>query len=338
MVVCAAIFAIALVGSPRASAAEATKVTIAQAIPTVAFAPLYVAKANGYFELEGLEVDIQVMNSGPDADKALIGGSADFTAGAAVTFALMASRYSNVIAVQNMAWMLMNMVLHKDVVQRVGITNETALDAKIKALKGLTLGTPAPGSAADLYTRFLLRSNGLDPDKDVVLVQIGTASALTAALRSRRIDGFLLAPPAPNEAEAGGFASVIIKTTKGEVPAFREFIHEVVSTRKDYAERNPGTVEKVVRAITKANLFINRHPDKATELLTGSFPKISPRVLTSSMEDLKSSFPTDGRFIEAGWQAVITLLEKAGILKAPLDAKEGRIWTNRYVKDVPKGL
>ena len=125
---------VALIWPPMAPAAEKIKVTIPAA--AVTFASLYHAKLSGSFTDEGLDVGI-VTVSGGGSLQALIARGAQFcvTPG---TYQMQAfqkgQRLLATAAIMNRN--AINVVMHKDVARKKGITDKSPLADKIRALKG----------------------------------------------------------------------------------------------------------------------------------------------------------------------------------------------------------
>ena len=89
-----------------------------------------------------------------------------------------------------------NVVLSNAVLKRLGITEQSPVDRKAAALKGLRLGTTGPGAAPDALFRWLAVQAKLDPNTDLRLVPLqGGGPGMLAALQQNVIDGFCLSSP-----------------------------------------------------------------------------------------------------------------------------------------------
>jgi NitT/TauT family transport system substrate-binding protein len=89
-----------------------------------------------------------------------------------------------------------NVVIKKDVLDKLGVTEASPIDKKIAVLKGLKLGTTGPGAAPDALFRWLCLEGKLDPNKDITLVPIqGGGPGMLAGLQQSVIDGFCLSSP-----------------------------------------------------------------------------------------------------------------------------------------------
>ena len=74
-----------------------------------------------------------------------------------------------------------------------------------KDLKGGTAGVSTYGSLTDQLTRYILRRNGLEPEKDVQIVQAGTTASMLQALKAGRLSLGILSPPFKWMAQEAGF-------------------------------------------------------------------------------------------------------------------------------------
>ncbi|MBI2201763.1 MAG: ABC transporter substrate-binding protein [Armatimonadetes bacterium] len=227
--------------------------------------------------------------------------------------------------------MTMNLVVRRDVVQKKGVGPGSPLAQRFGALKGLTIGITTPGAAGDTYTRWMLKQAGLDPVKDVNIVQIGTPDALQAAMGQGRVDAFMLSAPTPERLERDGVGLILIKNSAGDTPEFRQFLHTVVATRRGYAERNPEAVQRVTRAIARgANVLLDQ-TEEGKKTLQKTFPRIPPEVLSLSVDNMKPGFLRNGRMSEEHWKNLSQVFQDVGITKGPLETREGKLWTNRYL-------
>src|SRR5438552_3750594 len=124
-----------------------TKLRVTIPVVGLNFLPLFVAKEKGMFAKEGLEVEIiPTSGDGPDVD-ALIAGSVQFTVSTPNRLLMSYEQGKPLLAIMNMANRnAIDCVINKDVAARLGITESTPLDQKLKALKGLKVAGTRPGA------------------------------------------------------------------------------------------------------------------------------------------------------------------------------------------------
>ena len=98
----------------------------------------------------------------------MISGSADFTIGTGPVFLRAAAAGQRLFAIANLIDRpLVELVLRKDVADAAGITDQTPLAERAKALKGKTIAIQGVGSIVHAWERLVVHRGGLDIEKDV---------------------------------------------------------------------------------------------------------------------------------------------------------------------------
>ncbi|MGE3248234.1 MAG: ABC transporter substrate-binding protein, partial [Beijerinckiaceae bacterium] len=169
--------------TPALAAPEKKDVTIGLPVKASTFLPLFIAEEKKLFEKHGLNAKLIAFRGGSALVRGMIAGSVDVgvTSLAGVTVGIKAGQDIKVF------YGGFNMVLF-DWYARKGIKS-------IKDTKGMKYGISRYGSSTDFLTRYALKANGLDPKKDVQIVQGGGSSARLAAMESGQLDVNILAPP-----------------------------------------------------------------------------------------------------------------------------------------------
>lgn len=323
--------ALALTAVPGPAAAQQPKLKLAQAVHALSFAPVYVARSKNFFRDEGLDVEVLLMQGGTPTLQALTGRSVEFIDTSSGDVGVAYTKGIKLLAVQNTINQTMELVVSRKLVDEKRLTRRSPLAERVKALKGITIGVTGFGAASDIFVRFILKKYAaMDPAKDVQMVQIGGTPSQMAALKANKTQAFLSSPPPGPQAEHDGYGYVLIPPT--DVAEFREFVHEVLVVRRDYAEDHPEIVEKVARAISRGNNLVLDNIEEAKKLVAEHFPKMAPEVLNVTMDAIRPQVRRDGRMTEAQWKNVSDLIYEGGMVKQRLDTKEGGIWTNRYIK------
>jgi ABC-type nitrate/sulfonate/bicarbonate transport system substrate-binding protein len=121
-------------------------------------------------------------------------------------------------------------------------------DSPIKSpadLKGKTVGISIIGGGTHAPFNMMLRKHGLDPDKDIKLVEVGFALS-EDALRSGRVDAVNMVQPFAARAEAKGGVRKLFALEE----ALPNIVHIVEACRKDFVDKNPELVSQYVKDIT----------------------------------------------------------------------------------------
>lgn len=153
------------------------------------FLPLFVAADKGLFAKEGFEVEIiSTSGDGPDVD-ALIAGSVQFTVSTPNRLLTSYEQGKPLLAIMNMANRnAIDCVINKEVAARIGITENTPLEQKLKALKGLKVAGTRPGAFTYLVLVDYAKRAGLVPQQDLQILGVGGGPGMIAALENGQID------------------------------------------------------------------------------------------------------------------------------------------------------
>jgi len=315
---------------------ELPEATMLTAVPNFAFAAIWVAEQLKYFEQEGVRIKITPAPSGSVCLNAVVGRSINFCASTSEGLVLARVEGAPAIAIQahNRA-MTLSVVLRKAIVDKIGLTRESPIDARIRALTQLgIIGATGPGAASEQIFKFLVKKAG-GIGTILRFVYIG-APELPASLMNNVIDAYALSPPSAEITEPSGKGYVLIPLGKGEVPELTDYPYEVLMVRPDYVEANPKIAMAVSRAISRGGALFHSKPEEAKAALRSHRlgVKLDESVFELSYNMVAKAMPAWGTMSAAGWQKVINFATGAGIVKdlsqAPSN-KEGVLWTNKYV-------
>jgi len=302
----------ALVGPLRG--AEKIKITVP--VPSTTFAPLYHAQAAGYFADEGLDVDVVIV-PGTGSVQAVFSGDSHFALAPGTHQLIAYERGRRLVASMSILTRnSINIVMHRDVARERGITERTPLAEKVRALKGLKLSGFATGAFAhQVMVHYLLKA-GMDPQKDVQIVGLGTAPSLLLALEKRQIDAFATGTPVPEAAAARGLGMMVVDNAAGEDPDFAEFMMDVLLMLPETVKQRPELVRKVVRALLKSNTWLLDH--SAAEALPSMKPvfnRMDDGVILAGIQKVRLGIPRDGRITERAVTLTQEFLRRIGAIK-----------------------
>ena len=249
-----------LLAAPGGASAELLKTRLAQNLSPISGITI-IAKAEGFFEKNGLDVTVTNFTSGKQCLDTVLGGGADIatTAEAPTTAAAMAGQ--PIAYVTGMEYSDVKTLARK----AAGI--KTLAD-----LKGKKIAYTA-GTGSEVYTTQLLKKAGLTA-KDVTLVNLKPQEMLPA-LAADSIDAFdTWEPHIANGKKALGDKAEVLDT-KG---VYSETFNIV--TTKDYLKANPEVVSKFLAAMIAAEGWMKANPDKAAEVIA--------KAVGMKSEDLKA--------------------------------------------------
>lgn len=213
--------------------------------------PVYLAYQLGYFKDEGLDVKFVTFKDGPIAFQGMHAGDSQFCllSSEPVLRAYDQGKESKIIlsTLKNKPYMF---------VTKKGIKS-------MKDMKGKVIFAGMPGSAPYSFVQSLLRSAGLDPDKDVTWANMEYGASL-GALEKGTVDGIYLRSTAKNEAKRIG-VTVLVDMTDPEqhkkLYGSDKYESTIATVTKDYAEKNPEIVQKFVNAVVKAIIWTSKNSD-----------------------------------------------------------------------------
>ena len=195
-------------------------------------------------------------------------------------------------------------------------------DSPIKTvadMKGKTVGINVYGSGIYYPMALLLKKNGLDPEKDIKLVETGFAPS-EDAIRSGRVDVGVLNQPFAARAEAKGGLRKLFALSDIQ----QNIVHILEVCKKDFVDKNPQVARSYVRDLTAGmrKALANR---AETMQVVSEVTKAPVAVLDTYM--LKpSDFARDpgARPNFDGIQGMFDIYQQAGLLKKHLDVKQFR--------------
>jgi NitT/TauT family transport system substrate-binding protein len=161
----------------------------------------------------------------------------------------------------------------------------------VRDLAGKKVGVSKIGGSADIATRVALTKNGLDPAKDVTVIETGSAANRVAALKSGAIQGGVSQPPESTTLEAQGFHSVY-DMAKQKLPA----ANTVVAVSGTYLRAHKQVVQSYVDALVESIARIKKDRAFAEQVLT-HWEKVTDKTLLDSTfafytQEVLATYPT----------------------------------------------
>jgi NitT/TauT family transport system substrate-binding protein len=168
----------------------------------------------------------------------------------------------------------------------------------LKELKGKTLGISSFGATPDVAARMMLKHVGLDPEKEIKILALGSDAARLAALKQRVVDVVVISPPADTQMEKQGYR---ILARAYELFSF-PYLGLGTHTRK--IKEKPDEIRRVIKATIRANRFIRDNRDETVRILIG-WGKVEREFAYASYDALRNLFNADGAVPEDGLKLVI---------------------------------
>ncbi|HEY7163360.1 MAG TPA: ABC transporter substrate-binding protein [Candidatus Binatia bacterium] len=311
------------------------KVRLATSTAGLDFAPIWIAQRKGYFKDAGIEFEHILTTGGAVTMAAIMNGDVQFVANAASDVLVARSRGDRILSVgvfpASLEWhiatsnkWLESRGLAKNQIAKMSVAQ------KIQALKGATIGAVTVGGAPAQVVRYLLRQNNMKPDVDVRFAAVGAGSSRVNALKSGQVDMIVGGIPDTEQPELEGWGYTFIRLGH-EIEIFKDYPHESVHALDTYIKANPEATRALLRAMARGNNLIIDNPSEADEILIKQFPKISPSVLKTVMNNSRSMFRRNMRMTQSGWDNMQKVFLSVGLLKSAMNTAEGEFWTNQYL-------
>jgi ABC-type nitrate/sulfonate/bicarbonate transport system substrate-binding protein len=253
--------------------AQTKKIPVAYSAISATQAGFYLTTEMGIFDKNGLAVDPIYVAGGTRIAQALIAGEFPVAlAGGAIVNANLAGG---------------------DIVAVGGVVNVPSFYVyvhpsvkKPEDLKGKALGITTYGSSTDFTLRYLLRKWGLEPDRDVKIIQSGGQPEILAAMQAGAIQGGNLSSPGDYKARKLGFTLLAdFKNVGLDYPTV-----SLVSTRS-YIKKDPTTVKRFIMAYSEGVHRLFADKELGIKIL-------AKYTRTQEREVLESSYAYATNFIE----------------------------------------
>lgn len=233
--------------------------------------PVWIAKEKGLFGKYGIEAQVLLIESGTTSIQALVAGETQ-----------MAQLGGGIIISGGLAG--------SDVVGISGLENHSAFSLiaqkEIKSpdqLKGKKLAISRFGSASDLAARLILQKLGLNPEKDVTIIQVGGTSTRLAAITKGAVESTVITPEFYILAKKAG-----VTTLADPLSAKIDFPQNAIATSRSFLKSRPEVVTNYLKAIVEAIHYFKNNRDDTMRIMS-KYLKIDDRDALGQIYDLYKS-------------------------------------------------
>ena len=168
----------------------------------------------------------------------------------------------------------------------------------LKELKGKTLGVSSYGATPDVGARMMLKQIGLDPEKEIKVLALGSDAARITALKQRVVDLIVISPPADSQMEKQGYRIL------ARAYELFTFPYLGLGTQLRKIKEKPDEIRRAIKATIRANRFIRDNRDEAVQTLV-DWGKVERDYAYASYDALRNLFNADGSVPEDGLRLVI---------------------------------
>jgi NitT/TauT family transport system substrate-binding protein len=173
------------------------------------------------------------------------------------------------------------------------------------------LGVSSFGATADVVARMMFQKSGIDPEKDIKIIALGSDRARFSALKEGIVDVAVISPPADVEGKKMGF-NVVAR-------AYELFTFPFVglgANAKKIKER-PDEIKRAIKALVKANRYITANRDGAIQVLA-EWGRTDRESAAVSYDGTVKVFNADGSIPESGLKLVIDQSRQALKMDQPV--------------------
>lgn len=282
-----------------------TKVTLNEVAHSIFYAPMYVAIEEGYFEDEGIDLDL-VCGFGADKTMtAVISGEADI--------GFMGSEASIYTYAEGATDYVVNFA---QLTQRAGnflVAREKMPDFSWEDLKGHLVLGGRKGGMPEMVFEYILKQNGIDPEKDLEINQNIDFGSTAAAFAEGQGDFTVEFEPGATslESEGKGYVVASLGEDSGYVP------YTAFSAKQSFIDENPDIIQGFTNALQKGMDYVQAHtPEEIAKIIKPQFPETDLETITTIVSRYyeQDTWKSNLIFEESSFDLLQDILESAGEL------------------------
>jgi len=278
-----------------ARAADPVPFRIGISAPVVTIFPVWMGEAGGFYQKEGVKVEVITMEGGSRGVQVLMSGE------------IQAMHVGLAPVVQaNKQGADLRLVTSTGNTIPITIFGTAAIKSMAE-LKGKTIGISTFGSETDIAISIALKNVGLTR-KDVTISQIGGSSQRFGALSAGRIDAAPLLEPGITMAKEKGF-NPLIDLAAAKTP----WIFDSVVVTNSYLKGQRETLTRFVRGYIAGAYLALSDEKKAKDVIAQKFKTSDPKVIDATYNDFKRMMPRDAAPSPEGAKNVLAQLQAIGI-------------------------
>lgn len=265
------------VNDKRTESTNLKTIRLNEVVRSVFYAPMYVAINEGFFEEEGLSIDL---STGQGADKTmqqLLSDNVDigFSGPEQVVYIYNQGREDYPV--------VFGQLTQRDGSFLVGREEEENFDWS--SLKGKEIIGGRPGGIPEMALEYVLKQNGLNPENDVKMVTNVDFTATAGAFKSGIGDYVALFEPTATMLEKDGAGNIVssIGNEAGNIS------YTCFYTTKSYMDENPDIIQKFTNAIYKGQQWVQQHTsEEVADSIISFFPGTDKEVIVKVIDNYKN--------------------------------------------------
>jgi NitT/TauT family transport system substrate-binding protein len=285
-------------------------IKLAEVTHSIFYAPLYVAMAEGFFEDEGLNVELTTTWGGDKTMTTLLSDGADI--------ALVGSETSIYVHAQGSKDKVINFAQLTQTDGTFLVSREKIENFEWDQLKGSTFLGQRVGGMPQMVGEFVLKQHGINPHSDLELIQNIDFANIPSAFASGTGDYVQLFEPTASIFEKEGTGHIVASfgTESGKVP------YTTFMSKESFLKENEDAARKFTSAIYKAQKWVQeKSAAEITKSISPQFKDTDLEIIETVVERYKEqgSFATDPILDEKEWNNLQDIMDEAGELPSRID-------------------
>lgn len=288
-------------------------VKVGEVTRSIFYAPQYVAITQGFFEEEGLEIELSTIAGGDKTMTALLSDGIDI--------ALVGSETSIYVSAQGANDPIKNFAQLTQTDGTFLVAREKIENFSWDMLKDSTFLGQRKGGMPQMAGEYVLKKHGIDPQEDLELIQNIDFANISTAFASGTGDFVQLFEPTASVFEQEGKGHIVASfgTESGPLP------YTVFMAKDSFMNENPEVIEKFTRALKKAQDFVYESSvEEVAEAIQPFFEDTDIELIATVVERYREqeSFAKDPVLDEEEWNNLQDIMEEAGELPKRMDYNE----------------
>jgi NitT/TauT family transport system substrate-binding protein len=199
----------------------------------------------------------------------------------------------------------------------------------IRDLKGKTLAVSNYGATSDVAARMMMKHGGVDPEKELKIIQLGAERGRYAALKEGIVDVAVLSPPTDTDAQRNGFRVLSRFYELYKLP-----FTGIGANLKKLKEK-PDEVKRMIRAMLKANRFVRANREGTIQTMM-DWIKVDRESAAATYDSTWKIFSEDGSISESGLKLVVDQGREAMKIERPVALSEVADFS--FIREVQKEM
>ena len=299
------------------SVRSADPMIVGVAGPAINMVYSFLARDAGFLQKYGLDARIVIFDAGSILAQAALSGEVKFSVSSGP--ATIASRTQGADSIIIAACVN---TLPYSIVAAKGIT-------RWDQLKGKKIAISRFGSGTDTAIRLVLKKFGLDPAKDVTIVQLGTQPSRVQALSAGAIDATIISPPLDITAKKQGYP-ILVNIAELKIP----YPQQIIETTDRFIRENPHTVKSFLKGFIEGVRYATTHPEETKKVMIKYLKTTDPEILEATYQSFvqvtdESCYPN--------MEGVRNAMDEVGQRVSAVKSKKPEDFVNtRFLKELEK--